>query len=272
MRPRGIYRCAEYPLLRFAVKWDGKSNTELPLETEWIQANDQLIYPSFVDFDWTVWPEENSEAGWRQWLDFQISQTKKGDEANKPARDGATWHSSVEQAIWVVNEWGNHGSLKLTSLDVKTRIRDLSVCEALMTIRRMLFDPSRIAATDHEPPATGGNEQGEGADKSRAEILQSLSIVVRKAYLAYELVESTIGRRLEDRAAYDYLHENGLPDNAGDLGELSDYELPAFDTWARYVREARQALGEQKYNRRAGRQRGRSIATTDEVERWERDQ
>lgn len=126
-------------------------------------------------------------------------------------------------------------------------------------------------ATDPQPPATGASEQGEGGGKSRAEILQSLPARVRKAYMAYELVESTNGKRLEDREAYGYLHENGLPHNAGDLGELSDYELPVFDTWVRYVRKVRQKLGEQKYNRRAGRQRGRSIATTDEVERRERD-
>lgn len=130
---------------------------------------------------------------------------------------------------------------------------------------------SASEATHRQPRVTGTSEQGEGASKSRAEILQSLSACVRQAYLAYLLGETINGRHLEDQEAYDYIKENGFPEN-GDLGELTDYELPDFDTWARYVRKARKALGEQKYSRRANRPKGRSIATSDEVEPLARDE
>lgn len=127
-------------------------------------------------------------------------------------------------------------------------------------------------AADHQPPATGGNEQGKGADKSQAEIQQSLSLCVRQAYFAYQLAELTNGKRLEDREAYDYIKENGLPENAGGLGDLTDYDLPVFDTFTRYLREARQALGEQKYRRRAGRSKGASIVSAGDVEPPNRDE
>lgn len=144
--------------------------------------------------------------------------------------------------------------------------------------RRCSFDAAKLELTanirqqlrpndQEQRPRTGGNEQGEGAGESRAEILKRFSACVRQAYLAYQLAETMNGKRLEDREAYDYIKEYGLPDNAGDLGELSDYNLPAFDTWTRYLRDARQPLGEQKYNRRAKRPKGRSITTEDEIER-----
>ena len=43
-------------------------------------------------------------------------------------------------------------------------------------------------------------------------------------------------------------------------------EMPAFETWQRYVRQARQHLGQQKNTPRAGRSRGRSIALPEEIE------
>lgn len=119
--------------------------------------------------------------------------------------------------------------------------------------------------TPPAPPAEGSGNR-EGAGKSLAEISQHLPLRVRQAYFAYQFAGTINEKRLEDREAYDYLKEHGLPDSAGDRGELTDYELPAFDTFTRYLREARRALGEQKYTRRANRPRGRSIAAADEIE------
>jgi hypothetical protein len=47
-------------------------------------------------------------------------------------------------------------------------------------------------------------------------------------------------------------------ENAGD-------RLPAFDTWAKQLRNARNPLGEQKYTRRGGRPTGRSIVASKEI-------
>jgi hypothetical protein len=96
--------------------------------------------------------------------------------------------------------------------------------------------------------------------------LESLAPADRKAYLAYQAIESKEGRRLKDREAFDLLKEHGLPDEARDSGELTDYELPfGFDTWARSLRNARLKLGEQKNTRRAGRVAGKSIVRHNEI-------
>ena len=65
---------------------------------------------------------------------------------------------------------------------------------------------------------------------------------MRKAYLAFQYAETLNGRRLEDREAYDWLRENGIDQGKGDVGELIDYKLPAFDTWSRQLRNARNLL------------------------------
>ncbi len=102
--------------------------------------------------------------------------------------------------------------------------------------------------------------------KSKAEILKGLEKAVRRAYLSQQFAESKKGKELEDNEAYELLKEEGIPDDAGDLGELTDYEPPTFDTWRRYVTEARNALGETRYTKRKGRPRGGSIAKGDEIE------
>jgi hypothetical protein len=101
---------------------------------------------------------------------------------------------------------------------------------------------------------------------SREELVRKMERSVRLAYLAFCYAESKAGKRLEDREAYNLLKEEGIPANRGGRGELEDYDLPAFDTWTRYLREARNVLGEQKYTRRAGRSRGKSIAQGDQIE------
>jgi hypothetical protein len=93
-----------------------------------------------------------------------------------------------------------------------------------------------------------------------------LEPAVRKAYLSFHYAETIAGRQIAYREAYDWLHENGIDPSKDDFAESTDYELPSFDTWGRQVREARKALGEQKYSRRAGRATGSSIVRGDEIE------
>ncbi|HEX5443977.1 MAG TPA: hypothetical protein VFW87_09125 [Pirellulales bacterium] len=135
-----------------------------------------------------------------------------------------------------------------SSLEFPSSVSIANLEHAIGIIRAAVPATSRTQppANVPEPPATGGSEKGEGVGKSRAEILQSLAISVREAYLAYELAETTKSKRLQDREAYEYIRGNGLPDKGGDLGELTDYEVPDFDTWARYLRRARNALGDHK--------------------------
>jgi hypothetical protein len=98
-----------------------------------------------------------------------------------------------------------------------------------------------------------------------------MTLAVLRAYLSYQSAERKMGKALQDRKAYDLLNEEGIPEDAGDSGALTDYELPKFDTWARQVRKARQLLRNQKHTRRAGRPTGKSVVRQDQIERPERD-
>jgi hypothetical protein len=102
-------------------------------------------------------------------------------------------------------------------------------------------------------------------DDTRDERLSKLKPAERKAFFTYEIAAFSLESKVGDREAHDWLRENGLPDDKGNMGELADYELPAFDTWSRQLRAARKVLGEQKNSRRAGRPTSRSIVAVDEI-------
>jgi hypothetical protein len=99
----------------------------------------------------------------------------------------------------------------------------------------------------------------------REAVLRDLTPAVRRAYFAFQYAESKAGKRLQDHEAYKLLQDEGVPADKGDVGELTDYELPTFDTWSRQLREARRPLREQKYSPRGGRSRGRSVVKRDEI-------
>lgn len=74
----------------------------------------------------------------------------------------------------------------------------------------------------------------------------------RKAYYSFKLAEVKAERRLEDREAYDLLNDLLADEDSNTqfTGELADYKLPSFDTWARQLRAARKAVSERKYTPR----------------------
>jgi hypothetical protein len=129
-------------------------------------------------------------------------------------------------------------------------------------------------ADDREPPSSGNDlaapserteapKDAVGVAGCRDALLQQLKPAVRLAYRAYEYAEAKSENRLEDRAAYDLLEEEGIPEDSKDWGDLEGYELPAFATWTRYLRDARSLLGESKHSPRRARSSGKSIARGD---------
>jgi len=74
------------------------------------------------------------------------------------------------------------------------------------------------------------------------------------AYQSFVFAESKIGR-CTDRQAYEWLEEE----------RLEGHELPAFETWQRYVRIGRKHHGTQKNTSRKGRSGG-SVIKSDEIE------
>jgi len=111
-----------------------------------------------------------------------------------------------------------------------------------------------------EPLTGGGAEAGEG-QLGKPTDLDNLAPATKKAWASWKLAESKHPGSLADRQAFDWLAEQ--PDETF-IGDLVGYELPAFDTWQRYVREARNALGENKNLPRAGRAAG-AVVRADEI-------
>jgi hypothetical protein len=111
---------------------------------------------------------------------------------------------------------------------------------------------------------SSANRQGGESDEARNEKVTSLKPSVKNAYFAYEYAKlENDNRELEDREAYDWLKKGGLTD----CDELQGYQLPHFETFARQLREARKALGENKHTRRYKRSHGRSVVLRRDIER-----
>ena len=128
-------------------------------------------------------------------------------------------------------------------------------------------ETARAIRSSTESAQVSATDDTEAASEVKDEkvILESLRPAERKAYFAYQMAVSKFGRTLKDREAYDHIRDVDFPDDAGDLGELADYDLPSFDTWSRHLRVARKAMGDQKYTRRAGRTTGGSVVRRDEI-------
>ncbi|GAG04723.1 unnamed protein product, partial [marine sediment metagenome] len=133
-------------------------------------------------------------------------------------------------------------------------------------IRHEELDPAHTPILEQSRPPRNRDETEQLSVPQQTDILKRLQPAQRKAYLSYEFTESKAGKRLEDRDAYNLLQDERFSEDADDLRELTDYELPAFDTWTRHLRSARNALDEQKYTRRHGRPLGGSVVKADEIE------
>lgn len=103
--------------------------------------------------------------------------------------------------------------------------------------------------TDQPPGCATPIEPQQEVPESRRAALEKLPRAAQMAYWSFRYTESKVGRQLKDREAWDLLREEGLPAK----NRFADYELPEFDTWARYLRQARESLGEQKYSPRGSR-------------------
>jgi hypothetical protein len=133
------------------------------------------------------------------------------------------------------------------------------VTERRLTAKKQIVEDGGFGSVPGQPTITYKD--------AREKILKQLEPAVRKAYLAYQYAETIKCQKLEDRAAYDWLKENGFDSEKDEFGELMDYKLPKnYETFRRYLTEARKPLDENKYIPRAGRWHGRSIVEKDEIE------
>ncbi len=124
----------------------------------------------------------------------------------------------------------------------------LAVRTAKELLGRCLEMCSTIVA--REPgglPSAGAKPKAVPATGARP---KQLGLIYARAHSQFVNAERQIGS-CTDRAAYRWLKEH------------EEERLPPYETWVRYVREARRTLGTRKNNPRAGRG-GRSIITIDE--------
>ncbi len=156
--------------------------------------------------------------------------------------------------------------------------------ERLQTIRQIVEGEQETShgkgATPINGPdasLTGGQKPGKGTvdsdagietleESERNAIMKEMKPADKKAYFSFQYAETQAEQKLEDQEAYKLLSEKGIQAGKGDLGEMTDYDLPSFDTWSRQLRNARNALKEQKYKRRGQPMRTRSIVGGNQIE------
>jgi hypothetical protein len=107
------------------------------------------------------------------------------------------------------------------------------------------------AQAKEEPGEGAGasDEQRKGADAPK------LSPSRQKAYQQWQWAMRQSTELETDQQAYDWLTEH----------QDEDEQLPSFSTWARYVRDARDAYGTSKHTSRKSRKTGPSIVRQDEI-------
>jgi hypothetical protein len=259
---------ASDPLVILSIVADENGQTKLP---SWSGGSLQVLGPTRIDdggklhvvalalfvpgpfnADFQPWLQLARQSGAALLADARIEGV---DQASDPA---AIWVGQLVKTLWrtewrLETEYANVSQFLAFAASVETWKR--------VSSHIVLGQAPIVNAADPEATQTVALLPEIRESNSVQDLIRS----VRNAYLAYEYAVSENQRELQDREAYDYLKEHGLPSDTRDLGELEGYRLPSFDTWSRQVRDARRQLGQQKYSRRANRTTGRSITHQDRL-------
>jgi hypothetical protein len=115
--------------------------------------------------------------------------------------------------------------------------------------RRKTGDAVRKPA---KPPTKRGRKPRKASPA--ADPLKALPPSRVKAYCQHKEAIEALGGSATDREAYDWFAEHGE-------GELAE----SFESWSKYVRDARKALGQLRNTPRRGRETGRSIVRASDV-------
>jgi hypothetical protein len=125
-------------------------------------------------------------------------------------------------------------------------------------LKAALKDPPAVAVTQPDVPPLTALAQTQTSDPQPASVTltkaTALPLSCERAYRGFQRAVSLCGE-MTDKAAYDWLNEQ----------DKETDEMPAFDTWVRYLRKGREHYGTQKNTPRGGRS-GRSIVTLDQIE------
>lgn len=170
------------------------------------------------------------------------------------------------EAYRVEADWEYGRALRRWEAEQRRAGRTLAPESSLDGQRRS--DHSEGSDAGHEP---AGAKQAEAIDElARQKAIANLPRAIRRAFLAFEAVARKKEKRLEDledHEAHKLLMEEGVPDDADERGERTDYKPPrSVGTFRKYLSTARHELGEQKKRSRRGRAHGKSIVRQDQIE------
>jgi len=201
-----------------------------------------------------------------RWAEFRFQAEKLFGPFPRDAnalRDGTGAWKRLLYDLTILHDSFNRASPDLGAQS--TAIPSAPTGDVVVNIEATFPPGSTQPAVKTEP---GGGDGGVGLTPEQGKAaFDKLKPAEKKAYWALKYAEGEAGRSLEDREAHEWLKENGIDEEKAGLGELANYEVPkSLDTFRHYVGKARTALDENKYTRRAGRERGRSIVRGDEIE------
>jgi len=141
--------------------------------------------------------------------------------------------------------------LSMNCLNRRLTHKDISRGGLIELFRYILNDISyeyyrimwRLVQAKHKEVGSGDKQEG-----------QALPPCYKKAYLSYQYAMEKSGLKT-DSELYNWLKEYGF----------EEYELPAKETWTRYVKEGRRVNETNKNTPRAKRTHGNSIVTPDQI-------
>lgn len=124
----------------------------------------------------------------------------------------------------------------------------------LESIRRRFCKPSAPRPDYATIPNTPSCPDAEtiAGEANKPKLSPSRSTALKQFLSACSQNAALVGAT--DREVYDWIREN-----------CNVEDLPSFETWGRYLRDAKAAYGLSKNTSRNGRQRGRSIVRLDEI-------
>lgn len=164
----------------------------------------------------------------------------------------------------------DHIYAELRKLDERGVTAELS--EALMSRdQEALMSVKLLGSCDTNPRASTADDAtlwdrgATGAADAPSSGSKNLQKCKRLAYRAFQFAESRLERTLEDREAWEYLKEHGIPKDHDDLQDLHSYELPSFETFTTYLSHARRALDDLKYDK-GNRRQSKSVVKQSEID------
>lgn len=170
--------------------------------------------------------------------------------------------SDGQRQLWAKMPNGTFVVIDVNDQDFRSRLEtagDMIDLEYRRTAKEVMLKGGNVVTDDSNTADGEDPDKGDATPKddnaTKAKLPRPSALL---AWQSYERAEAGLtmsgSTNVTDKAAYMWLKEH----------DPEEYKLPDRETWGRYVREVRSALGRQKNQPRKGRT-GRSIVRHDEL-------